>query len=103
MVYSVKCSECNQEYIGETARMLAPGSKNTQIENTPTPPLQNTPHPMVIVTHWMTPRSFLVRISGFLERSEKPSTFTRDPLPSTYTETMISTTPSPNPVPNPVT
>ena len=62
----------------------------------PTLPSWNTPHPPVIATHWMTPGSWWGRISDSQERSEKPSTFTRDPLPST--EAMRSPHPTSTPV-----
>ena len=51
---------------------------------------QNTPLPPVIITHWMTPRSRWGRKSGSRIRSEKPSTYTSDPLPSTETEARKS-------------
>ena len=41
-------------------------------------------------TLWMTPRSYWERTSGSPERSEKPFTSTRDPLPSSETEATRS-------------
>ena len=48
-----------------------PGSENIQMENTSTLPLRNTPLPPVIITHRMTPRSYLREKKWFLQNNRE--------------------------------
>ena len=90
VVYSVKCSNCDQEYIGETARML--GTRFQEHTDGKHPNSAIAEHTSSTGNHYtLDDTKILVGLKGgFRVRSKRPFTYTNDPMHSTETEARKS-------------